>query len=49
MAFASSPEISDVRMEKVVRIRAAIASGSYRVSSADLAQKMIVHMLGNAG
>ncbi len=35
---------SDVRMEKVVRLRAEIASKSYAVSSEDLADKLIEHM-----
>jgi flagellar biosynthesis anti-sigma factor FlgM len=39
-------DLSDVRMERVVRIRAAIANGQYHVSSEDLAQKLIGVMLG---
>ena len=39
-------DLSDVRMEKVIRIRTALASGCYQVSSADLAQKLITNMLG---
>jgi anti-sigma28 factor (negative regulator of flagellin synthesis) len=38
--------LSDMRMERVARIRAAIASGCYHVSSEDLAQKLIGGMLG---
>jgi anti-sigma28 factor (negative regulator of flagellin synthesis) len=34
-------DLSDVRMEEVVRLRVAIASGHYRVSAADLADKLI--------
>jgi flagellar biosynthesis anti-sigma factor FlgM len=34
----------DVRMEKVERLRAKIASGSYAVSSEALADKLIEHM-----
>ena len=37
--------LSDVRMERVVRVRAAIANGHYHVSSEDLAQKLISNML----
>ena len=40
--------ISDVRTEKVLSIQAAIASGSYQVSSADVAQSLMGHMLGNS-
>jgi len=36
---------SDVRMEKVDSVRAAINSGSYQVSSQDVADKMIQSML----
>ena len=39
-------DLSDVRMERVVRIRTAIANGQYHVSSEDLAQKLISNMLG---
>jgi Anti-sigma-28 factor, FlgM len=37
----------DVRMERVAAIRAAIAQGSYHVSAADLAQKLMDHMLAH--
>jgi anti-sigma28 factor (negative regulator of flagellin synthesis) len=40
-------DLSDVRMEMVARVRAAIANGCYNVSSADLAQKLISNMLGD--
>lgn len=40
--------VSDVRAEKVQSIQAAIASGSYQVSSADVAQSLMGHMLGNS-
>lgn len=43
------PETPDVRQEKVDWIRREIAEGRYHVSSADLARKLIVHMLRNAG
>jgi flagellar biosynthesis anti-sigma factor FlgM len=36
---------SDVRMDKVNSVRAALASGSYQVSSSAVAGKMIDHML----
>lgn len=36
-----------IRMERVARIRAAIANGSYTVSSADVAQKLMSNMQGN--
>jgi flagellar biosynthesis anti-sigma factor FlgM len=39
-------DLSDVRMERVARIRAAIANGHYHVSSEDLAEKLIGVMLG---
>ncbi len=38
---------SPARMEHLVRIRAAIAEGRYHVSAADLAQKLIDHMIAN--
>jgi flagellar biosynthesis anti-sigma factor FlgM len=38
-------ELSDVRLEKIERLRAAIASGSYCVSAEDLAEKMTESML----
>ena len=36
----------DVRNEKVAQLRAAIQSGTYNVSSSDVADKMIDSMLG---
>lgn len=38
---------SYLRMEHIARIRTAIAEGRYHVSAADLAQKLIHHMLAN--
>ena len=38
---------SPARMEHLARIRAAIAEGRYHVSAADLAQKLIDHMVAN--
>ena len=37
---------SDVRTEKVAQLQAAIASGSYHVSSEDVANKIVDHLLG---
>jgi anti-sigma28 factor (negative regulator of flagellin synthesis) len=39
--------LSGARLEKVATIRAAIANGTYHVSSADLAQKLIHTMFGD--
>ncbi len=39
--------LSDVRAEKVQSIQAAIASGSYSVSSSDVAQSLMNDMLGS--
>ncbi len=38
-------EISDVRSAKVAALQQAIASGSYKVSSSDVAEKMIDSLL----
>jgi negative regulator of flagellin synthesis FlgM len=38
--------LPDVRQEKVAAVQAAIASGTYSVSSQVVAQSMIDHMLG---
>jgi len=38
----------DMRLDKIAALRAAIAAGTYRVSSANLAEKVISHMRGNA-
>jgi anti-sigma28 factor (negative regulator of flagellin synthesis) len=35
----------DVRLEKIDRLRKSLADNTYHVSSEDLAQKMIDHML----
>jgi flagellar biosynthesis anti-sigma factor FlgM len=37
---------SDVRMDKVTQLQAAIAGGTYNVSSADVTNKLIDSMLG---
>jgi negative regulator of flagellin synthesis FlgM len=39
--------LSDVRSEKVASVQAAIAGGTYSVSSTDVAHSLISHMLGN--
>lgn len=45
-AFASQlSSLPDVRTEKVQAIQSAIANGSYNVSSMDVAQSLIGHML----
>ena len=38
--------LSNARMDKVATLRMAILNGSYHVSSADLAQKLMSNMLG---
>jgi anti-sigma28 factor (negative regulator of flagellin synthesis) len=40
-------DLPEVRMERIIKIRTAIANGCYNVSSAELAQKLIGNMLGN--
>ena len=42
---AAAAPVSDVRQEKVDSIRQALASGSYDVSPADVAGKLIEHLL----
>ena len=41
-------DLCDVRLEEVVRLRVAIASGQYRVSAADLADKLIAAFASSA-
>lgn len=43
---SQAASLSDVRLEKVQSIQAAIASGNYHVSSSDVAQSLINHLLG---
>jgi len=43
--IAHALEGSDTRAEKVAALQQAIASGNYRVSSADVAGKMIQSLL----
>jgi len=38
----------DLQLEKIAGLRAAIAAGTYRVSTANLAEKLIHHMRENA-
>ena len=42
-------DLSDVRLEKVIRLRQAIASGEYRVSAADVANKLISSLTSGSG
>jgi negative regulator of flagellin synthesis FlgM len=44
--IAQALEGSDVRTEKVAALQESIANGSYNVSSADVADKMIRSLLG---
>lgn len=44
-ALAQSGNDSDVRMDKVAQVKAAIDSGSYSVSSSDVADKLMQSML----
>ncbi len=43
---AAQSATSDVRMEKVQNVRAAIDAGTYQVSAQDVADKMIQNLLG---
>lgn len=45
LAAQAAPD-SDVRMEKVVQVQQAMATGSYDVPASDVANKMIERMLG---
>jgi anti-sigma28 factor (negative regulator of flagellin synthesis) len=42
---AASPDGSPARLERLAVLRTAIAEGRYRVSAAELAQKLMDHML----
>lgn len=46
MASQADP-LSDVRAEKIAGVQAALAAGTYNVSSSDVAGKLVDHMLGN--
>ncbi|HTD54141.1 MAG TPA: flagellar biosynthesis anti-sigma factor FlgM [Silvibacterium sp.] len=48
LAISQSSTVSDIRMEKVMSVRDALANGSYQVSSSDVAAKLIDHMQSNA-
>jgi flagellar biosynthesis anti-sigma factor FlgM len=43
----AKPQIAPERMERVASLRKAIAEGTYRISAADIAEKIIAHMLTN--
>ena len=45
-ALSSASADSDVRMDKVQQLQAAIANGTYNVSSSAVADKLIQSMLG---
>jgi len=47
--ISHAASLSDVRAEKVQSVQAAIANGSYSVSSSDVARSLMDHMLGNQG
>ena len=49
LAISQSSAVSDVRMEKVLSVRDALANGSYQVGSSDVAAKLIDHMQSNRG
>jgi len=40
-------DIRDLRLDRIAGLRAAIAAGTYRVSAANLAEKLIHHMRSN--
>jgi anti-sigma28 factor (negative regulator of flagellin synthesis) len=42
-----SPRVAPERMERIASLRKAIAEGTYRISAADIAEKIIAHMLAN--
>ena len=41
--------IDEDRLEKIARLKQAVADGTYRVSAEDLADKLIAHMLEPKG
>jgi negative regulator of flagellin synthesis FlgM len=45
-AAAQAAPDSDVRMEKVAQVQKALADGTYKVASSDVANRMIDAMLG---
>lgn len=46
---SQAASLPDVRPEKVAAVQAAIAGGTYAVSSKDVAQSLMDHMLGKQG
>lgn len=46
-ALERAMDLSDVRQERVARVKQAIDSGTYRVSAKDLAQRLIRNMRGD--
>ncbi len=45
-AMVEAMDFSDVRLEKVMKLRAAIAEGRYRISGADVADRMLSRLMG---
>jgi flagellar biosynthesis anti-sigma factor FlgM len=45
-ALEHALDLSEVRLERVERVRAAIARGTYHIPARDLAQKLMKTMLG---
>jgi flagellar biosynthesis anti-sigma factor FlgM len=43
--MAEAMDLSDVRLEKVIELRAAIAAGKYRVSAGDVADRLLGRLL----
>jgi len=41
------PEAAHARLERIARLRKAIADGTYQISAADIAEKMISRMHSN--
>jgi anti-sigma28 factor (negative regulator of flagellin synthesis) len=46
-ALERAMDLSDVRNERVARVKRAIQSGEYRVASRELAQRLIRNMRGD--
>lgn len=49
VALSESAGASDVRIDKVASMQAALASGDYQINSTDVAAKLIEHMQANKG
>jgi anti-sigma28 factor (negative regulator of flagellin synthesis) len=47
-ALADAMDFSDVRLDRVMQLRAAIAEGSYRFSAADVADRMVARLMVEA-